>query len=136
MSNEKSGVGVEPSKLKETDAKSHAIRFAFGGLITAAAGLIAKQFGPVVGGLFLGFPAILPASLVLVRKREGKEAAGEDARGAILGSVGLVVFALVVWGVGTRLVPWAALAVATLVWLFVSVLAWLIYRRLAGPGGD
>jgi hypothetical protein len=36
------------------------------GAITAAAGLIAGLYGPTIGGLFLAFPSILPASLTLV----------------------------------------------------------------------
>ena len=46
----------------------------FGGLITALAGVIAKQFGPAVGGLFLAFPAMFPASATLIEEtREAKE---------------------------------------------------------------
>jgi Protein of unknown function (DUF3147) len=38
------------------------VRFAFGGAVTALAGVIAKRYGPGVGGLFLAFPAIFPAT--------------------------------------------------------------------------
>ena len=76
-----------------------------------AAGLIAAGFGPVIGGLFLAFPAIFPASATLVEKhvrerkekaglagaRRGKEAAALDAAGATLGSFGLAAFGLVIW---------------------------------------
>ena len=46
------------------------VRFAFGGLITALAGIIAKRYGPGVGGLFLAFPAIFPATATLLEKHE------------------------------------------------------------------
>ena len=73
------------------------------------AGLIAARFGPVVGGLFLAFPAIFPASATLIEKhvrrrkekaglsgvRRGREAAALDAAGAALGS--LAAFAIVIW---------------------------------------
>jgi hypothetical protein len=66
----------------------------FGGLITAIAGVIAKQFGPAVAGLFLAFPAMFPASATLIEKHEkqkkekkglhgaqhGREAASMDVR--------------------------------------------------------
>jgi hypothetical protein len=39
---------------------AYAIRFVIGGLITTATGLVARKFGPVVGGLFLAYPAIFP----------------------------------------------------------------------------
>jgi nicotinamidase-related amidase len=69
------------------------IRFALGGAMTVIAGLIASRYGPVVGGLFLAFPAIFPASATLIEKhqrerkkkaglsgaRRGKEAAALDA---------------------------------------------------------
>ena len=46
--------------------------------MTVVAGLIAARFGPVIGGLFLAFPAIFPASATLIEKhvRESKEKAG------------------------------------------------------------
>ncbi len=67
--------------------------------MTVLAGLIAKHFGPVVGGLFLAFPAIFPASATLLDRdqREKKRRAGIpatlrgrlavalDARGAAIG---------------------------------------------------
>ena len=56
--------------MKETKWYEYAIRFVFGGSITVMAGVIAEKFGPVVGGLFLAFPAIFPASATLVEKHE------------------------------------------------------------------
>jgi len=86
------------------------VPFAFGGAITVAAGILAKYFGPVFGGLFLAIPAIFPASATLVGKHEtdrkkkagvatssrGRQAAAVDAAGVALGSVGLAGFALTV----------------------------------------
>jgi Protein of unknown function (DUF3147) len=64
------------SVLRNTGWKHYAIRFVLGGSITVAAGLIATEFGPSVGGLFLAFPAIFPASATLAEKRE-KERKGK-----------------------------------------------------------
>ncbi|MGO8816823.1 MAG: hypothetical protein ACLQVG_19460 [Terriglobia bacterium] len=50
-------VHLDPSSLRETRWYEYATRFLFGGLITAAAGVIGKKLGPGVGGLFLAFPA-------------------------------------------------------------------------------
>jgi hypothetical protein len=68
------------SALRRTTWYEFAIRFAFGGLVTVATGMIAKKYGPSIGGLFLAFPAIFPASLSLVDKhtREKKARAGID----------------------------------------------------------
>ena len=134
------------SALRRTRWHEYALRFFFGGAITVAAGLIAKGYGPVFGGLFLAFPAIFPASATLVQKHEtekkrragmtdndrGRKAAALDARGAALGCVGLVCFAWVLW----RLLPrWNAplsLLVALTVWLGVALLAWGLQRLRFG----
>jgi Protein of unknown function (DUF3147) len=135
-------VKIDVSALGQTRWHDYAIRFVFGGLITAGAGIIAKEFGPGIGGLFLAFPAIFPASATLIEKHEkqkkekhgvegttrGTEAAGIDAAGAAMGSIGLLAFAFVVWRFVTNHNPWLALAAATLVWLTVSVLVWEIRK--------
>jgi hypothetical protein len=58
-------------------ARSHwyeyAIRFVLGGLVTSGAELLAKEFGPSFAGLFLAFPAILPASVTLIEKHEREQ---------------------------------------------------------------
>src|SRR6516165_9847128 len=99
------------SALRQTHWNEYLVRFVLGGVMTVIAGLIAARFGPVVGGLFLAFPAIFPASATLVEKhvrerkekkglpgvRRGKEAAALDAAGAARGSFGLAAFGLVIW---------------------------------------
>ena len=104
-------VQFKPSALRQTRWYEYLVRFVLGGAMTVVAGLIAARFGPVVGGLFLAFPAIFPASATLIEKhvrqrkekaglpgaRRGKEAAALDAAGAALGSFGLAAFGLVIW---------------------------------------
>ena len=53
-------VEFDPSAFKETKGYEYVVRFVFGGLITAIAGAIGKEWGPAVAGLFLAFPAIFP----------------------------------------------------------------------------
>ena len=104
-------VEFKPSALRQTHWYEYLVRFVLGGVMTVATGVIAARFGPVIGGLFLAFPAIFPASATLIEKhvrerkekadlpgaRRGKEAAALDAAGAVLGSFGLVAFGLVIW---------------------------------------
>ena len=123
-------VQLNPGGLRKDTPKDYAIRFAFGGIITLITGVITMAYGPVVGGLFLGFPAILPASLTLVKKHEGEEAAGEDAMGAIMGSGGLMAFGAVVWGLAVRLPAWLVLLCAGATWLIVSVVLWTILSHI------
>jgi uncharacterized membrane protein (GlpM family) len=137
-------IKVDPSALRQTKWHQYAIRFVFGGLITAIAGVIAKEYGAGVGGLFLAFPAILPASATLIEEHEkekkqehqmegterGKEAASVDAAGAAMGSIGLFVFAFLVWQFATRHSAWMVLTGATTAWLAVSVLIWYVRKRV------
>jgi Protein of unknown function (DUF3147) len=129
--------------LKETRWYQLAIRFCIGGLITAATGLMAKRYGPAVGGLFLAFPAIFPASATLIEKHEKQErqeaglqaetrarqAVSVDAAGAAIGSLGLLVFALVVTEFIEKFAPWLVILAATAAWAAVSFLLWLLRKE-------
>ena len=74
------GIELERGWRGELSWKAYGLRFAFGGLITAITGLIAHNFGPVVGGLFLAFPAILPASVTLIEDHDGVFAVRREHR--------------------------------------------------------
>jgi Protein of unknown function (DUF3147) len=137
-------VQVDFSTLRQTKWHEYAVRFLFGGLITVVAGITAKKFGPGIGGLLLAFPAILPASATLIEKHEkekkeslglngvarGRSAASIDAAGAAMGSIGLFVFAFVVWQFMRRDRAWIVLGGATVLWLGVSLAVWQIRKAL------
>jgi hypothetical protein len=126
--------GIKPSEA--------ALRFAFGGLCTVVAGWIASRFGPAMGGLFLAFPAIFPAGASLIEKHEiahkqkvgadgegrGRVLAGVDAIGAAIGSIGLAGFAAVVWKMLPAHGPVTVIALATLAWLIISIVLWLVRK--------
>jgi uncharacterized protein DUF3147 len=136
-------IKFDMSMLAQGRWQEYALRFVAGGAITAAAGLIAKEFGPGIGGLFLAFPAIFPASATLVEKHErerkeeegvqgaerGRQAASLDAAGAAMGSLGLLVFALLVWKLLPVLTAWIVLPLATIVWLGVSMMVWVLRKK-------
>jgi len=137
-------VKVHPSELRRIKWHEYAIRFFFGGLVTALAGAIAKKFGPELGGVFLAFPAIFPAGATLIEKKEkqkkeqhglhgttrGRQAAGVGAAGATMGSLGLLVFALLVWRFLPSHKAWMVLGGATLAWLTASLVLWQIRERM------
>jgi hypothetical protein len=136
-------VQFNPSALRQTRWYEYLVRFVLGGAMTVGTGLIAARFGPVIGGLFLAFPAIFPASATLIEKhvrerkekaglagqRRGKEAAALDAIGASLGSFGLAAFGLVSWLIIIESAAWALL-LATATWLAVAMVAWQVRRWL------
>jgi uncharacterized protein DUF3147 len=72
-------IKVDSSVFGQTKWYDYVVRFLFGGLITAVAGIIAKKFGPGIGGLFLAFPAIFLASVTLIEKHEKEK---EESLGA------------------------------------------------------
>ncbi|HEY0492271.1 MAG TPA: DUF3147 family protein [Candidatus Dormibacteraeota bacterium] len=121
-------VAVDLGKLREARAADYAIRFAFGAAISIVAGLASLAFGPRVGGLFLAFPAILPATLTLLEKKEGKTKACADASGGVIGAFGLAAFAVVAALLLRTASPALALLAALLVWILVAVGLYFAFR--------
>lgn len=131
------------SGLTQTRWYENISRFFFGGVITVLTGLIALAYGPTVGGLFLAFPAVLPASASLIEKHQrekkeraglagtirGRRAAASDAAGAAMGSAGLAVFALVSYKLLPRSPAWITLAFATLGWAAAAGMMWYVRKR-------
>jgi succinate-acetate transporter protein len=72
-------ISVNFSALGKTRWYEYAVRFLLGGAVTVIAGILAKRYGPVFGGLFLAFPAIFPASAALVERERPRNHA-EHAR--------------------------------------------------------
>ena len=133
-------IRVDPGPLKESHLSGHAIRFAVGGVVTVTTGLIAKTFGPVVGGLFLALPAILPAGIALLVRLENRKAGpgarGDRARravviqttGAAAGALGMVAFGLVAWARFGHWPAWLTLVAATAAWSAVAALVWFLRK--------
>ncbi|MGB9332916.1 MAG: DUF3147 family protein [Steroidobacteraceae bacterium] len=132
------------SGLQQARWQQYAARFVLGGVVTVLTGLIADQWGPVMGGLFLAFPAIFPASATLIERhqiekkelaglsgrRRGREAAALDASGAVCGAIGLAGFgATARWLLDAQPTPWA-LSASALVWFSAAVLLWWVRFRL------
>jgi hypothetical protein len=137
-------IGLDISSLRKSRWYEYAIRFAFGGALTVITGVLANRFGPVFGGLFLAFPAIFPASVTLVEKHESekkleagisqtmraRQSAAVDARGAALGSIGLLIFALTLWKCLPMWNSGLALGIALGLWLMASIVVWQLHKRL------
>jgi hypothetical protein len=112
---------LKPSEVRRHKVKDYFIRFCFGAAISLVAGIIGMKFGPKVGGVFLAFPAILPASLTLIQQESGKEEAAIDSEGAILGALAMVVFAIVTFLAVVKLGVAVTLFLALALWLVIAV---------------
>ena len=135
-------VSAKLAALKEIKFHEFALRFLFGGVCTVAAGILARRFGPGIGGLFLAFPAIFPAGASLIEKHErqhkrrigydgtnrGRTASSIDAAGASLGSLGLAAFALLIWRILPRHNAGLVILLAGFVWIAVSLSLW-VFRK-------
>lgn len=136
-------VKFDSSALGQTKWHQYAVRFFFGACITTLAGLVARRYGPEIGGLLLAFPAIFPAGAMLIEKHEkekkkreglhgaarGRQAASIDAAGAAIGSIGLIIFAILLWQLLPRLSAPIVIGAATAAWLGVSLLLWELRKN-------
>jgi Protein of unknown function (DUF3147) len=116
----------EPSHVKNVDPRDLAIRFVAGALTSIVAGAVTLAFGARLGGIMLGFPAILAASLTLIQKEEDAAHAREDARGAIAGGCAMAVFALAATLTLGHLAAAVALAIAAGAWALTALGLYLI----------
>jgi uncharacterized membrane protein (GlpM family) len=138
-------IGLNFKALRQAHWHEYVLRFILGGTVTAMTGWLAGEFGPVLGGLFLAFPAIFPASATLLDKHEqdrkraagipwtvrGRLAAALDARGAVMGAIGGLAFAVLVWRLVSRMSATVTLLSALAAWSAVSSLLW--YARKHHP---
>lgn len=137
-------VTFDPRGFRRTQWREIGVRFLFGGIVTVITGLIAKEWGPGLGGLFMAFPAIFPAAATLVAKHEDEEmeraglqgarrasaAAALDARGAAMGAVGLMVFGAVAWKLLPTQRTTSVLIGALLAWFLVAVTLWWMRKAV------
>jgi hypothetical protein len=112
---------VQLAKLKEVEPGDLLVRIAFGALISVIAGVVSLVWNAKAGGMFLAFPAILPATLTLIEKKESKREAEQDDEGALLGSVAMFSFAATsVWAL-KAFAAGIALAAATGAWAATAI---------------
>jgi hypothetical protein len=131
-------IRFDPGALRKLSGKESLVRFAAGAGASLVAALVSQFAGSRPAGPLLALPAILVASLTLVADDDGVRAAVDDSRGAVLGAVGLVGFALVAWLLLGDLPTWVVLLLATLAWTGLSLGLYVaqrvvLRRRGTGP---
>jgi len=119
-------VRFQLSALKRTEWYEVFLRILFGKVATVATDLIAKSFAPHRRGIVFGISCDLPGNCIAFRKARQREkaacwingtvrarnAVALEARGAAMGSIGLAVFAIVVWKFLSGKPPWVVIAAA------------------------
>lgn len=128
--------GISSSGLHDVRPRHLVIRFAFGATVSAVAAVLALVVDPRFAGIFLAFPAILPATLTLIEEEESTQEAKHDDVGAILGASSLVVFGAITWWLVPEVGAAPALAVASVGWLVAAgaqYLALRLVRLRRGP---
>src|SRR5580700_3921612 len=135
-------VRINFAALKDVKWYEYLTRFVLGGAIAVPTGLIAKHFGPVIGGLFLAFPAIFPSGATLIESDErerkcragiprtirGRLAAAVDGRGAAMGTIALAMFGLLVWKLLPLYNAAVTLTAGLVLWLAVAILIWRAHK--------
>jgi uncharacterized membrane protein (GlpM family) len=129
-------VAVDPGQIKKSSWTDFVVRIVFGGVISIVVYLVGQRFGPSVAGLFLAFPAIMPATVTLVQKHAGQGKAVSAARGTMAGTVGLLAFGLSVWLLSPHLAGWRVLVVAAIAWLVAALASWLVLEGLMAETHD
>src|SRR5215207_5267770 len=114
-------VGTQFEKVRALRSRDLLVRFLFGAVTSAVAGSLSILFSPIMGGVFLAFPAILAASLTLIAEEEDRREAREDARGATVGAVALAGFAAIGVLAFTEIAWPPALAAAFAGWVVASL---------------
>ncbi|WP_157518066.1 DUF3147 family protein [Herbidospora mongoliensis] len=131
MSRVEEGLRLHPSRLRSISVRGLALRFAFGATISVIAGLVGNHWGPVAGGVFLAFPALLAATLTLIDKKDQRSRpAAHDAKSVALGAAGMIGIAGCVWGLAVTLPAWLVLLIAIAAWAVLADVLYLIFGRL------
>jgi hypothetical protein len=126
-------IRFDPGALRQLSKQQALIRFGVGAGASLVAALVSQFAGARLAGPLLALPAILIASLTLIADEDSLRAAIDDSRGAVLGGLGLVAFAVVAWRLLDHVPTWLVLLLATVVWAAVSLLLYgaqrLVLRR-------
>jgi hypothetical protein len=123
---------MDPGAIRQIGLGQASIRLAAGAAASLVAALVSHFAGAAWSGPLLALPAILIASLTLIGDEDGKTAAIEDARGAVVGGVGLVAFAVVAALLLGKVPTWLAIVAAAATWAALSLVlyaGWHVLRR-------
>jgi hypothetical protein len=122
--------GVDFGALREIRPGELAVRFAFGAAVSIVAGLIGVAAGQRAGGVMLAAPAVLPATLTIIERQEGRGPAVTEAEGSVPGAVALIGFALVTAATTERIPLAGALFSALATWVAVAIAGYFVLTAM------
>ena len=117
---------VDLQSVREIRPGALAMRFAFGAAISVVAGLVSVVAGQRVGGVMLAAPAVLPATLTIIERQEGRGPAVTEVQGSVPGAVALIGFAVVAATAMTHLPLAGALLAALGTWIIAAIGGYLL----------
>jgi hypothetical protein len=117
---------VDFGAVREIRPGELAVRFAFGFAVSVVAGLIGVAAGQRAGGVMLAAPAVLPATLTIIERQEGRKPAVTEVQGAVPGAVALIGFAVVAAVATARLPLAAALFAALATWVSAAIAGYFV----------
>jgi hypothetical protein len=84
-----------------------------------------------VGGVMLAAPAVLPATLTIIERQEGRGPAVTEVQGSVPGAVALIGFAVVAATTMTQLPLAGALLAAIGTWIIAAIGGYLLQSAAA-----
>lgn len=117
--------------LREVRPGGLALRFAFGAAVSVLAWLVTAAAGVRAGGVMLAAPAVLPATLTIIEKTEGRGPAITEVQGSVAGAAALIGFAVVAAAATARLPLAAALLAALAAWAVLAIGGYLALAAIA-----
>jgi hypothetical protein len=117
---------VDLQSVREIRPSALAMRFAFGAAISVVAGLVTVVAGQRVGGVMLAAPAVLPATLTIIERQEGRGPAVTEVQGSVPGAVALIGFAVVAAATTAQLPLAGALLSALGTWIIAAIGGYLL----------
>ena len=121
---------VDFRAVREIRPKDLAVRFAFGAAVSIVAGLIGVAAGQRLGGVMLAAPAVLPATLTIIEKKEGRGPAVTEVQGSVPGAIALIGFALVATVSTAKLRLAGALLLALATWVAAAIVGYLVQAAI------
>jgi uncharacterized membrane protein (GlpM family) len=115
------------AKPRRSSAGEFIFRAAFCGSIVAIAVMLGKTMGPLYGGTFATFPAAFSSSVILLSRKHGIGFTASVAKAMPIGTIGTILFYIMLYSLYPALDFMAALALAFIGSLLAGVVSYKMF---------